>query len=173
MSTHDDRVSAVELARTLRINRVLQAVSQLWSEILAAEQEYAPVLSQISPVLRESAYNLVHYLAVRRHDLRPLQADLSQLGLSSLGRMEAHVMATLQAVLQTLHSLAQQPLPQTLCPDPPITFDLAHRLLQDHANALFGYLAADPPLRIMVTMPRVWLASHPSWWRICWPRAWR
>jgi pyruvate kinase len=153
MSTHDDRVSAVELARTLRIDRVLQAVSQLWSEILAAEQEYGPVLSKISPVLRESAYNLVHYLAVRRHDLRPLQADLSQLGLSSLGRMEAHVMATLQAVLQTLHSLAQQPLPQTLCPDPPITFDLAHRLLQDHANALFGYLAADPPLRIMVTMP--------------------
>ena len=60
--------------------------------------------------MRESAYNLVHYLAVRRHDVRELQDELTRLGLSSLGRMEAHVMASLQAVLEVLCALRRQPV---------------------------------------------------------------
>jgi len=43
---------------------------------------------------RRSARNLVHYLALRKHDLRPLQSQLALLGLSSfadiLTRMQAH-----------------------------------------------------------------------------------
>jgi pyruvate kinase len=33
-----------------------------------------------------SARNLLYYLALRSHDLRPLQARLASAGLSSLGR---------------------------------------------------------------------------------------
>ena len=40
-----------------------------------------------------SAVNLAHYLAFRRADIRPLQPELSALGLSSLGRCEAQVLA--------------------------------------------------------------------------------
>ena len=36
-----------------------------------------------------SALNLAQYLALRRHDLRFLQATLMPWGLSSLGRIEA------------------------------------------------------------------------------------
>jgi hypothetical protein len=36
---------------------------------------------------------LIHYLALRRHDIRRLQEQLAALGLSSLGRMESHVLA--------------------------------------------------------------------------------
>ena len=53
----------------------------------AAEEEFAAEVEATAPELRESAYNLVHYLAVRRHDMRPLQDDLSPPQLSSLGRM--------------------------------------------------------------------------------------
>ena len=45
------------------------------------------------------ARNLVHYLALRQHDLRPIQHELAARGLSSLGRAEAHVLATIDAVL--------------------------------------------------------------------------
>ncbi len=47
---------------------------------------------------KQSALNLAHYLALRRHDLRPLQQALVPLGLSSLGRCEAHVLPTLAAI---------------------------------------------------------------------------
>ena len=44
---------------------------------------------------RFSALNLAYYLAVRCHDLRPVQERLLPLGLSSLGRSEARTMLTL------------------------------------------------------------------------------
>jgi hypothetical protein len=45
---------------------------------------------------------LRHDLALRRHDLRPMQLRLAALGLSSLGRAESHVLATVDAVLGVL-----------------------------------------------------------------------
>jgi pyruvate kinase len=91
-----------EVSRTLRLDRAARHVDELRSAALAAEQEFAVELDATMPSMRESAYNLVHYLAVRRHDVRDLQDELTRLGLSSLGRLEAHVMASLQAVLEVL-----------------------------------------------------------------------
>ena len=53
-----------------------------------------------------SAANMRAYLALRRHDNRALQAALARLGLSSLGRSEAHVLATLEQVLAIVERLA-------------------------------------------------------------------
>ena len=74
-----------EVARTLRLDRASRSVEELRRAALAAEREYAAELDAAAPAMRESAYNLVHYLAVRRHDVRELQEELTRLGLSSLG----------------------------------------------------------------------------------------
>ena len=50
----------------------------------------------------ESARNLVHYVALRSRDLRPLQADLAAMGLSSLGRFESVVLDSLHAVADAI-----------------------------------------------------------------------
>ena len=105
----------------------------------------------IHPVFRESARNLLHYLALRQRDLRPLQHRLAVLGLSSLGRAEPHVLATLDAVLRALHGLAGRAW--TPPEGPSLSFDAGNRLLAEHAAAVLG---PDPPerdVRIMVTMP--------------------
>jgi pyruvate kinase len=83
-----------EVARALRLERAARGAEELRRAALAAEQELSAELDLVAPSMRESAYNLVHYLSVRRHDVRELQDDLARLGLSSLGRMEAHVMAS-------------------------------------------------------------------------------
>src|SRR5579864_7843269 len=46
--------------------------------------------------------NLISYLALRENDLFDLQMSLSVLGLSSLGRLESHVLANLEAVMSHL-----------------------------------------------------------------------
>ena len=112
-----------EVSRALRLDRVARGVEELRRSALAAEQEFAAELDAVAPSMRESAYNLAHYLAIRRHDVRELQDELAQLGLSSLGRMEAHVMASLQAVLEVLCALRKQPLPAEIAGAPPVTFD--------------------------------------------------
>ena len=102
---------------------------------------------------RDSARNLLHYLALRRQDLRSLQLRLAALGLSSLGRSESHVLATLDAVLQALHRLAHRPWNPPLQEVGTIDFAKGRKLLAQHSEALLGPAAPGRAVQIMVTMP--------------------
>ena len=102
---------------------------------------------------RDSARNLLHYLALRRHDLRPLQLRLAQMGLSSLGRAEPHVLANIDAVLGALSSLIGAPWQPPLDEPAVLDFALGERLLAQHTEALLGPVPPDRSVRIMVTMP--------------------
>jgi pyruvate kinase len=147
------RFTEEEVTRGLLIERATRGVEQLRRAALAAEEEFRYELGLTAPELRESAYNLIHYLAVRRHDVRPLQDDLSRLGLSSLGRLEAHVLASLNAVLAALCALRGQPVGEEIREAPPINFDSGDAILAEHANAILGPYGEGSKTRIMVTMP--------------------
>ena len=112
----------------------------------------ADLLNEVHPLHQASARNLLHYLALRSRDLRPLQARLAALGLSSLGRAESHVMAAVDAVLSVLQRLSRAgPADEVAVPaivDP----TAGQRLLDDHAAAALGPRPAERPA-IMVTMP--------------------
>src|SRR3974390_3142905 len=142
-----------EVSRAIRLERAKRGVEKLRRAALATEQEFSAELELVAPLMRESAFNLVHYLAVRRHDVRELQGELERLGLSSLGRMEAHVMASLQAVLRVLYTLRGEPVPAEVVEDPPITFDTGPSMLAEHTNAILGAAPQGRQTRIMVTMP--------------------
>jgi pyruvate kinase len=142
-----------EISRAIRLGRADHGVEELRRSALAAEQEFSAELELVASSMRESAFNLVHYLAVRRHDVRELQDELARLGLSSLGRMEAHVMASLQAVLRVLHTLRGEPVSADVVEAPPITFDTGAALLAEHTNAILGPAPQGRKTRIMVTMP--------------------
>jgi pyruvate kinase len=142
-----------ETERATRLERAARGIDALIRAAAAAERELAPALAAVAPSMRESARNLAHYLGVRRLDVRELQDELGRLGLSSLGRMEAHVMASLQAVAEALAALRQAPMPARVVP-PAIDFDAGNALLAAHANAILGGQAsAGMRTRIMVTMP--------------------
>lgn len=96
--------------------------------------------------------NLCHYLALRHHDIRPLQRRLMALGLSSMGRLEGRVLPTIDAVLQALAALAggRQDLP----PAPDEAHFFAGETHLDEATAiLLGERATGRRTRIMVTLP--------------------
>jgi len=99
-----------------------------------------------------SARNLLQYLALRRHDLRPLQDPLARLGLSSLGRCEDHVQASVDAVLTALGALAGRP-PADRPGGAPVEFEMSRRILGERTRALLGTARPHRPTRIMVTMP--------------------
>lgn len=95
--------------------------------------------------------NLADYLALRRHDLRPLQRRLMQRGLSSLGRLESRVMPTLDATLAALAALTGRPAPFP-APDEAAFFAGEARLAAA-TDALFGPKPPRRRSRIMVTLP--------------------
>lgn len=113
------------------------------------------------PAFQTSALNLAEYLALRRHDLRELQAALMPWGLSSLGRIEARVLPNLDAVIATLGAICQKDV--ALLPHrPPIeAFFEGNRLLQRHTEDVFGQVHAGRYVRIMVTLSAD-AATHPD-----------
>lgn len=116
-------------------------------------------LEQIHPRNIASAQNLLHYLALRSSDLRHLQTELARHGLSSLGRAEAHVEATLRATSRAADALAGHLAPGSATrPDietdkPMVGFDEGPEQLEANAEALFGPRMPGRSTRIMVTLP--------------------
>ncbi len=129
---------------------LLQELEELRNELKALEQLFAPSLQQVNPFHLESAINLVHYLGIRRRDMRPLQQRLAAAGLSSLGRMESHVLANLNAIIDLLRAaLGKNPPDEIL----PAKGAAGAAQLEINTNNLFGKPPLQRRVRIMVTLP--------------------
>jgi pyruvate kinase len=133
------------------ILRTLAALRDLRDRAIAFEGRLAGEVEAIEPHYRNSARNLLHYLSIRQTDIRELQHDLHSLGLSSLGVLESHAIATLNAVIANLEALAR--VPTSEAPPPPVDFRTGRLLLRDHTRHLLGPAPRDRSVRIMVTMP--------------------
>ena len=68
---------------------LIDELERIRGDMLRLVEDSADALRDVHPVQRASARNLLHYLALRSRDLRPLQARLAAAGLSSLGRAES------------------------------------------------------------------------------------
>src|ERR1039457_7578875 len=106
MSSLSVRAHSDPCARTQEIRTLCTELDSLCADIRNVAAEGRNFLEAVPPEFQASASNLIHYLALRRHDLRALQPRLAALGLSSLGRSEAHVMASVEAVRAALQALA-------------------------------------------------------------------
>lgn len=116
----------------------------------ATFQRWRPRIER--PAFATSACNLAHYLAFRHHDLRPLQRRLMALGLSSLGRAESRVLASLDAVTMTLARLADASPPRQLHFPTPRQFFRGEHLLAANSEAVFGCPPAGRAGSILVTL---------------------
>ncbi len=91
------------------LTRLLPALRDLRRRALDFEREHGAELALVPARGQPSARNFLHYLSVRQHDIRSLQQDLASMGLTSLGIMESHACASLDAVIAVLEQLAQVP----------------------------------------------------------------
>ena len=94
------------MADIVNIARVNAQLGAIFERAIEFESRYATELAAVHPKYRDSGRNLVHYLALRQTDIRELQEDLAILGLSSLGRAERNVMASIHAVHSALQKIS-------------------------------------------------------------------
>ncbi|WP_394753075.1 pyruvate kinase [Crenothrix sp.] len=111
-----------------------------------------------SGVFTRGARNLAHYLALRQFDLRHLQDRLAQVGLSSLGRSEASVMSTLEAVLDLLKRATDKAYHPGDQNPSESGFNRGQQLLDQHSIELFGPFHENSKVHVMVT-----LATDAAW----------
>lgn len=135
------------------VETVLRELTEIRADVIAESAMSTTGLSTIHPDYQASVRNLLHYLALRRHDLRALQLQLAEMGLSSLGGAESHVLSTLDMVLGVLHRLGERPRQPSLNEAAVLDFTGGQRLLAEHAEALLGPAPPRRLSRIIATMP--------------------
>jgi pyruvate kinase len=137
------------------VRALIHDLSAVRAAMVDLEDSGRERLDDLPEAQRDSARNLLHYLALRQEDVRPLQERLAALGLSSLGRSEAHALESVDAVLRLLHRLAGdrpdgEPVPVVGGASELAAGDA--RLLA-HTEALLGPPPPGRDCRVMVTMP--------------------
>jgi pyruvate kinase len=150
-TTASSTFTAAQAAQPDLVDSLLELREDIAREAQATIARWRPRLKRAG--FLPSAQNLAAYLAFRRRDVRPVQDELASWGLSSLGRSEGHVLASIDAVLACLAVLkgrrdrAVRPRPR------PSSFKLGERLLDRNTRHLFGPPAPDRLTHIMVTLP--------------------
>lgn len=121
------------------------AIERIYRSLQHTGQKAEKIIARVHPHQRRSAANLMHYLALRKEDLRNLQDDLHNAGLSSLASSESHALRQVQAVLQRLGSDIPKKDIST------IDYTAALRLMQRRATTLFGQKPHPGIPHLMVT----------------------
>lgn len=137
-----------------QLRQLIDALESIRSDMVGLEAALSEPGRDIHPSHALSAANLLHYLALRRHDVRQLQEQLAGLGLSSLGRAESHVLGAVDTVLRILYRLTDRDygsLPER--PGTPVRFSDGKALLERRTEALLGPKPPHRSVRVMVTMP--------------------
>jgi len=134
--------------------KIDEMISQLDTIIESAkkmEEQYADDLSKVHPKNKKSALNLLHYLALRHHDISDLQNNLGKLGVSRLGKAESHVMNSILLVKNILRSFNRyRKLPIT---NLPVSIEAGAKIIRTNTTALLGQKLKGSKVRIMVTQP--------------------
>ncbi|MDP3304193.1 MAG: pyruvate kinase [Methylotenera sp.] len=136
---------------TTAYSLLLGELIELRDNLIRTEKEFTNILQLVNAQHQTGATNLIHYLGLRRLDIRPLQEKLAAVGLSSLGRAESHVLPNLQAIITLLqHAIKMQSDSNSARVKWPAS---GFSLLQNNAKNLLGKLPAERQARIMVTLP--------------------
>jgi pyruvate kinase len=134
---------------------LIAQMESLRRALVQHSEQAEETVRELPPGGRQSAENLLHYLALRRMDLRPLQDQLARLGLSSLGRAEPHVLATVDAVLHQLYLASGTPPNQAGLRDVGAAFDAGAELLEQNTRRLLGQHPQKRRGSVIVTMPAI------------------
>ncbi len=131
-----------------------QIIVKLEDVLATAEKltiTYAEDLDKIHPAYRQSAQNLILYLAFRQLDFDNIKETLESFGISQLSKDERHIKSSIEAVLNNIRKI--------LIPDfgfeniKKEKFKEGYNFQKINTTSLLGPEIADRITRIMVTLP--------------------
>jgi pyruvate kinase len=133
-----------------KLEKLELAIDSILKVIKEAESQHQEAIAQVAPVYRKSARNLVHYHALRDHDLRGVQKKLRNLGISRLANAQGHLEASLLKIQYLVNCLQGK---SPIARKSGLSIKDARALLNRHTKELLGYRSKNRRVRIMVTQP--------------------
>lgn len=128
----------------LKLDTIIDAAQKL-------ERDYAQKINLVHPDFRQSAENLIHYMAIREYNINEFREQLRHMGLTPFDRIEPHVMHNLLTTKIILRGLKGK---MAAIPDhKSISIKKSRKVLNNNTRQLFGRKGEKRRTRIMVTMP--------------------
>jgi len=138
------------MSKNSSIEQLITRLNDIRDDLLDKEQRFT-YPSRIQGHHKSSAKNLIHYLAFRTMDIRNLQFELTELGLSSLSRPERKVMASINILLKRLYEMLDQSWDSEF--NLPVDFKDSKEIYETNIENLLGPKPSTRRARIMVTLP--------------------
>lgn len=131
-------------------------LSELFDNLLDLKEKMSSGIDKKMPNV--SLLNMKYYLNVRKHDFSHLQDDLTKVGLSSFGRSQAHMEASINVALEMLsHALKKElHLPKAL-----LSYEESHAIM-DKNSEIFS--TSEDKTKIMITVPSNY-ADEKEWFK--------
>lgn len=134
------------------IKQLIKKILAVHHVLINREKWINAQLAHLHPNYRYSAKNLLRYLLLRDVDLRDIQAQLTNLGLSSLSHAERQVLANVENILYLLHAQLGEPFKGKYpFGTHPVNYAQSAKKLQENSKRLFGQQLNRTCL--MVTLP--------------------
>ena len=133
-----------------KIKSMISQLESLKTEALHYEKVYKKSLRKVHPDNLVSAKNLIHYRALRQHDLTKLQKELGNMGLPRLARIQTNVLTSLDITKSLLRTFQGKP-PKLKRKG--LSLIKANRLIRRNTKKMLGYRSKGRHTRIMVTLP--------------------
>lgn len=127
------------------LGRLSVSMESLENKLVEKTRLKAELIKTVHPTQRDSAANLIRYLALRSEDIRLTQNDLHNMGLSSLASSESHLLRQIQSIRERLgHKYRTSEISDC-------TLESSKKLIKQKSAALFGPKEGDYLPSIMVT----------------------
>lgn len=134
------------------LQETIDRIDQLIDDLMAAEDAHRDQIDRVAARHRSGAANLVHYTALRSHDIRSLQARLADIGATRLSTTEPAVIPRLKAARNVLSAYLGEPMKYT-ADEVRNAFTDADEILEANSDLLLGEVKEHTHSRIMVTLP--------------------
>ncbi|MBR9922356.1 MAG: pyruvate kinase [Bacteroidetes bacterium] len=148
-----------------QIRNLINRLETVRAFILQKEEDFLPLIRDVDDSHTDSARNLIRYLALRTFNLRDLQAQLSYLGLSSIGTSERYTLANVDNILHLLYLIIGETYyGEKVLHHHHTDFYSSWEKLQAKSDKLFGSTEKrkdqEKTPHIMVTMPSEAAANY-------------
>ncbi len=130
---------------------MLKKIERLKDECILSEKKLAVHINEAHPFHKESILNLIHYMAIRSHDIRHLQTELSDLAISSQAHSEGYVMNNIQKTEFLIRMLLGKDSEAIVYNK--LDLNRSKLILKRKSERLFGKSNSTGETFIMVTLP--------------------
>ena len=147
----------MESQTSINIRAMRAELKRILAYVREVEEQFADQLARVHPDNVSRARNFIHYLALRTFDLREIQQQLSELGISSMAHAEGYTLFNLQRIDHLLNLIDNGQdtfLEYTRSGNAPFTFKSYQEAFKAHSDRLFGEPSAGAnKTHLMVTLP--------------------